>query len=193
MNNRGMRDQPRARGIRPFLTAAAALVACSALACLPGSQAHEAQRADALKAGYLFNFLKFVAWPPLVSPDTLTACFLGDSGVYEEISAGRSDKHIGARRLAARKLAPGDPVSACQVLYVDAELLPTVSDLLDLRPAALLTVSDAPHFLRSGGVIALFNEGNRLRFRISIDNARRANLRISSSLLQLASTVEREG
>ena len=36
-------------------------------------------------------------------------------------------------------------------------------------------------------------EGNRLRFNINLDNARHAGLRISSSLLQLASHVEEGG
>ncbi|MEJ0036164.1 MAG: YfiR family protein [Gammaproteobacteria bacterium] len=188
-----MRDQPRARGLRPFFSAAATLVACSALAWIPTGHAREAQRADALKAGYLFNFMKFVEWPPLAAADALTVCFLGNSGVYDELSAGLADKRLGPRRLIARRLAPSEPTVACQVLYIDAERLPDVSDLIVARPAALLTVSDAPEFLKGGGIIALFDEGNRLRFRISIDNARRANLHISSNLLQLASAVEREG
>ena len=63
---------------------------------------------------------------------------------------------------------------------------------LNLRAPGLLTVSDSANFLHEGGIIALFAEGNRLRFRISLGNARHANLRISSSLLQLASSVEKE-
>jgi hypothetical protein len=186
-----MRDQPRARGIRPFFVAAAALVACSAFGAPPG--AREIHRADAVKAGYLFNFLKFVEWPPIVPADTLTVCFLGNSGVYDEISARRSYQRVGTRRLVARRLAPGEPVVPCQVLYVDADQLPRVSDVIYTRPAALLTVSDAPDFLQGGGIIALFDRDKRLRFRISADNARLANLRISASLLQLASVVGREG
>jgi hypothetical protein len=120
-------------------------------------------------------------------------CFLGDSGVHDEIAAGLTDKRLGARRLVAHRVAPADPINICQVLYIDAEQFRAVSDLVVTRPTAVLTVSDAPDFLRRGGIIALFDEGNRLRFRISVDNARRADLRISSNLLQLASAVEREG
>jgi uncharacterized protein DUF4154 len=188
---RTMQDPPRARGIRPYLNAAAALVACAALAPMSETQAREIQRSDALKAGYLFNFLKFVEWPPIVPADTLNACFLGNSGVYAESSARLSYTRVGARRVIARRLAPGDPIAGCQVLYIDAEQLPTVSEAIYTRPTALLTVSDAPDFLSHGGIIALFDNNHRLRFRISADNARLANVRISASLLQLASASPR--
>ncbi len=186
------RDQPRPRGNSPLLSAAVALVACSALAPFSDVYAREAARADALKAGYLFNFMKFVEWP-LAPADTLTVCFVGSSGVYDELTAGLPEKRLGTRRLVTHRLAPGESMVACQVLYIDAAQLPGVSGLIGERPSALLTVSDAPEFLQSGGIIALFDEGNRLRFRISVENARRANLRISSNLLQLASAVEHEG
>ena len=48
----------------------------------------------------------------------------------------------------------------------------------------------AKGFARNGGIIELFTEENRLKFIINVDNARRAGLRISSRLLQLAATVE---
>ena len=185
-----MRYQPRPSG--NFLSAAVAIVACSALAPLADTQAHEAGRADALKAGYLFNFIKFVEWPPLAA-DSLTVCFLGDSGVYDELSAGLSEKRVGRRPLVTRRIAPAEPMASCQVLYIDAAQVPGAAGLIVERPPGLLTVSDAPGFLQAGGIIALFDEGNRLRFRISAENARRARLRISSNLLQLASAVGREG
>jgi hypothetical protein len=90
-----MRDQPRARGIRPFLTAAASLVACSAWVCLPALYARDLERVDAPKAGYLFNFLKFVEWPPFVPADMLTLCLLGESRVY----ARRADLRISSNLL----------------------------------------------------------------------------------------------
>lgn len=180
-----MRDQPRARGIRPFLIAAAAVAACSALAPPPNCRARETQRADVLKADYLFTLLKFVDWPPIAPADILNACFLSNSGVYEEFSARASDKRVGSRRVLTRQLAPGEPITTCQMLYIDAEQLESVAAQIYPRPTALLTVSNAPDFLRSGGIVALFEKDERLGFRISADNARLAGLRISSNLLRL--------
>jgi uncharacterized protein DUF4154 len=186
-----MPDQPRARG--KLLSAAIALVASIALASLAASHSRDVGRVDALKAGYLLNFMKFVEWPAHAPAATFTVCFLGNSGVHDELSTGLHPKRLGTHRLITRRLAPAESAAACQVLYIDAEHLAHIAPLIVEPPAALLTVSDAPQFLQSGGIIGLFAEGDRLRFRISVENARRANLRISSHLLQLASAVEREG
>src|SRR5215468_10889718 len=101
-----MREQPRAYG--KLLSAAVALVACSALAA-PAGEAQDATRA-ALKAGYLLNFIKFVEWPSRTLGDTVTVCFLGNSGIYDEFSSGLPDKRLGTRRLVARRLAPAEAV-----------------------------------------------------------------------------------
>jgi len=190
------REHPRVRGNSSFLSAALRLAACCAFVFMangiPPGVARNATRENALKAGYLFNFIKFVEWPQTAPTDALTVCFLGGSGVYDELAAVLPEKRLGDRRLMARQLVPGEPFTNCQVLYVDAEQLHTVAATLGAHAPAVLTVSEAGNFLHDGGIIELFAEGNRLRFRISLENARRANLRISSSLLQLASSVEKE-
>jgi hypothetical protein len=189
------REYPQARGNQSFLSAglrAAAWMACALLSlAAPRSLARDTQREDALKAGYLFNFIKFVEWPAPGGADPFTICFLGNGGVHGQLAATLPTKRLGDRPIAARTLAPGEPFAGCQVLYVEGAQLDRTASAISARAPALLTVSDGTNFLREGGIIELFAEGNRLRFRISLDNARRANLRISSSLLQLASNVER--
>jgi hypothetical protein len=56
----------------------------------------------------------------------------------------------------------------------------------------VLTISDAKNFAANGGMIELFTENHRLRFRINARSAHRAGLRISSDLLKLAVGVHRE-
>jgi hypothetical protein len=63
----------------------------------------------------------------------------------------------------------------------------------DTSNSAVLAVGEEHDFIRKGGIIELFTENNRLRFNINLDNARRVGLKISSSLLQLATRVEEAG
>jgi hypothetical protein len=151
----------------------------------------EGSRLDALKSAYLFNFAKLVEWPPVFG-DVLPFCFMGGRGVYDALAVEAASKRIGARGLSLRRVAISQSVDGCALLYIDASTEPRVRALIGHLSTPMLLVSDADEFVHHGGMIELFNEGNRLRFRINLDNARAAGVKISSALLQLASRVEQE-
>jgi hypothetical protein len=144
---------------------------------------------EQFKAVYLFNFAKLTAWPPSAPTDVLTMCFVGASGVRDRIARDVSGKLIGARRIVVRSVSPSQRADDCSIVYIDATAA-RAPTLATSTPLYALTVSDAPDFARHGGMIELFFEGNRLRFIINLDNARLGGLKMSSSLLELASKVE---
>ena len=149
------------------------------------------ERADQLRAGYLLNFVKFVEWPG-GTVDRWTLCFVGGDGIRNAIVAAQTAKQPGTSGVVVRVLEKDATLDGCQLLYVESEHS-SGDRAFNTAGRSVLTVSDARDFTQHGGVIELFAEGNRLRFKINLDNARHAGLRISSSLLQLASHVEETG
>lgn len=143
---------------------------------------------DQFKAVYLFNFAKLTVWPASAPADVLAMCFIGAPGVRDLIARDVSGKLIGARRITVRSLDGSQHADDCSIVYVDAASTKMV--LPAALPAFALTVSDAHDFAQRGGMIELFLQGNRLRFIINLDNARLAGLKMSSSLLELASKVD---
>jgi len=177
---------------RPYLLIVAALL-CAVVAT-PGWSEDEkssAGREDRLKAGYLFNFAKFVEWPASAASDSLTFCFVGAEGIQRSLVSSLGDKRIGVRRLIVRSIQEHETANGCELLFVDGKLPAAVLAEFGGSSLAVLTISDAKEFTHSGGIIALYTEDNRLRFVVNIENAARARLRISSNLLQLASAVEK--
>lgn len=148
-------------------------------------------REDQLKAAYLFNFVKFVEWPAAAADQALVLCVIGGEGVHAALAAGIESKKVANRRVGLRSLDSADNLTDCNVLYIDAGAVQDNWQALLPVAIPILTVSDATWFTRSGGMIELFTENNRLRFNVNIDNANNAGLRISSSLLDLAAKVER--
>jgi len=53
----------------------------------------------------------------------------------------------------------------------------------------VLTVSDAPDFLKYGGMIQFVSEDNRVRFAVNLDAVNRTHIVLSSELLRVASSV----
>ncbi len=148
------------------------------------------QRADQLKAGYLLNFVKFVDWPASVPGNLLTVCFVGGKGVRDALASGIDNKMAGERHLAVRTLSDSETPAGCNVLYLDAAMMPAGAREPNTAEFPILTVSDAKAFAHIGGMIELFSDENHLRFNINVASAQKAGLHISSSLLQLAAVVE---
>jgi hypothetical protein len=59
-----------------------------------------------------------------------------------------------------------------------------------VRGLPILTVGDMPGFAKSGGIINLVLEDNRMRFEVNVKAAKDADLNISSRLLALARIVQ---
>ncbi len=151
----------------------------------------DVRRETQLKSGYLLNFVKFVDWPPTTPAASLTICFLGATGMRETLEQGIDNKRVGSRPLVVRQIQNSDQTEGCNALYVEGKQ-PYTPATVHEPPLPMLTVGDARGFARNGGMIELFTKENHLKFIINVDNARRAGLRLSSQLLQLAASVEQE-
>lgn len=93
--------------------------------------------------------------------------------------------------MVVRRVDPKN-LAQCHVLYMDrADLASTASQELLVRSAAagVLTVSDREDFAVEGGIIALIRKQGRVHPLINLDAAARAQVRISSKLLSLATPI----
>ncbi|MGB3624016.1 YfiR family protein [Ketobacter sp. MCCC 1A13808] len=142
-----------------------------------------------LKAAFIFNFTKYVTWPPEVEQSNagLKICFLGADGIDEDL--GRlSQRQVRSMNLSLIELKSTHEIDRCQLVYVmSPELAKGVINLAEKK--AILTIGDGEEFADRGGVIALVREGDRIRFDINLTRAKQSRLQISSKLLQLGRKV----
>ena len=167
------------------------LLGVSPMPCM--SAEPPSNRADLLKAAYLVNFARFIDWPASTPADILRVCFSGAPGVREALMAGLDRTRVGMRHLTVRALESGASAHGCDVLYADAANMasPRVpSPSMEGAPSGMLSIGEHADFVRHGGTIGLFTVDNHLRFSVNVENARRAGLRVSAALLQLASSIE---
>jgi len=145
-----------------------------------------------VKAAYLYNFAKYVDWPastPRRENASLTICIVGKSPLNDVIEtlAGKTIKN---RRLVIRQFSRIEDLSECNILFVNAAVKTSLTQLLaSISPRSILTVSDCKGFAAAGGMIELVPAGDKIKFDINNRAAQLVNLRISSHLLRLATTV----
>lgn len=151
---------------------------CFAIAGRAGSAPLEAQ----VRAAYLINFTRYVAWPG-AAPHL--ACLVGADEIAEALLANQSKSGLAVRRIA-------DPreLTGCTVLYLGRDSTQTSLWLRGAQDKPILTVGELGGFLGKGGIINLVTLNNALRFEVHLGNAARANLKLSSRMLALAERVE---
>jgi hypothetical protein len=150
-----------------------------------------------IKAAFLYNFARYVEWPPGTLPatgDAFVLTVLGEDPFGEALDTIVRDRTIRDRRLTVRRVARVEDVGESQILFIsrsEADDLPRI--LRRLEAAPILTVGETPQFAERGGMIRFRREGERIGFDINVASTERAGLRVSSQLLKLARIVGASG
>jgi hypothetical protein len=147
----------------------------------------------AVKAAYLYNFAKFVEWPPeaFANADApLSICIVGDNPFGDALAA-LSSKRVASHPVEVRALPATANLNPCQIVFISRSEQGRFKALLaKVARLPILTVSDIRDFAQAGGMIGLIEADQRIRFDINLAATRQANLKLSSQLLKLATIVE---
>jgi hypothetical protein len=170
------------------------VTAVTLLACVPNAPAQGPESNEyRLKLALLYNFAQFVEWPADSFRDPaapLAICVAGDNPFQGEIGESLRGRTVKGHPLEIRKLQGGEDLRACQIIFVrvgEKKLIPSI--LAGTHGSNTLTVGEADGFDRSGGIINITRNENRLRFEVNLSVASETHLKISSKLLALATIV----
>jgi hypothetical protein len=170
-----------------------------------GAQAGDASDSSEylVKAGFIYNFAKFVEWPStaFAEPDSpIVIGVLGTDPFGDIINHVVEGKKIGARGFVVRRfkwskeLKDSKDFTNCRILFVSSSEKTHFEEVVEaVKGLPILTVGEAPGFAERGGMIRLMLEDNRVRFEVNVEAAHEGNLNISSRLLTLARIIAPTG
>ncbi len=179
------------------------LAGALALACAWSGSAWaadvDAGKAAKVKAGYLYNFIKFVQWPgrAFAKPDApVRIAIVGSlqiAGLLKEAVVGETVQGRALDVVSFEKLeqVTTDQLTSFHLVFVaDGDRAAQDTAIQILKDKPVLTVSDGDRFARRGGMIELFLKETRIAMRVNSKAAENSKLEISSKLLRLAEIVE---
>jgi len=146
---------------------------------------------ESVKAGFVYNFTKFVDWPAGALPAGvgMQLCVAGNalSGKLGSLN-GRVSQ---GREIRVRNLGAGADLSACHILFIAASEERRMTSLLNAAGGSpVLTISDIAEFAEYGGMIGLSVRGDKVVFTINLPVARAVGLMPRSQLLQLGRVLQ---
>jgi hypothetical protein len=195
------RSSGKLRGILTIPSAMWMLVALALTFALACSTALIAQSKGPteyeIKAAFLYNFAKFVEWPPTAFSDPkqpLGVCVFGRDPFGHALEDALFGKSIGNHPVMLGRARQLPDLAGCQVVFVSAAESSRLAEIVGgLRGHNALLVGETEGFASAGGAIQFVLDQNRVRFAINPDAADRAGLKISSKLLALATIVHDAG
>jgi hypothetical protein len=148
-----------------------------------------------VEAAYLYNFGRFVEWPAkdtTAQTRSFTICVLGEDPFGQALDATLAGETMGKQRVVARRISSPQMSGYCQILFISSSEANRLNKIIEtLDKSAILTVSDSPQFLKSGGMIQFVLEENRIRFEVNLIATQHAGLTLSSELLKVATVVRK--
>jgi hypothetical protein len=162
------------------------------LLCAPAAIGQDVTESS-LKAAFVHNFVKFTEWPRDALPPAgpLEACVVGDAGFVNALGNYVKGHPVDGHDIVVSGIAADGMPRSCHLLYVSGITARQAAQIVaGLNRAPVLTLSDVDQFAQVGGMAQLYVEGGRIRFRINLDNTKRAGLQFSSKLLLLATLVK---
>jgi hypothetical protein len=143
-----------------------------------------------LKAGYLWNFSRYVDWPARSFKQTnspLVIGILGQDRFGNDLRKLVAGKKVEGHDLVVRKVETMDQSRECQILFISMSERRRTADILQaLKSAPVLTVGESEGFIQAGGIINFQVRNRELLLDINRAAAEKVGLRISSKLLQIA-------
>jgi len=148
-----------------------------------------------VKAAFLYNFAKFVEWPPQSfksSSDPIVIGVLGKNSFGDALTSVISGKTFEGHPFRVRQVADAQQAAGCQILFISSSERKQLDTLLrQIGNAGVLTVGETDNFTSDGGIVNFKIEGGSVRLQINVAAARRQQLHISAKLLSLAEIVEK--
>jgi YfiR/HmsC-like len=145
-----------------------------------------------IKAGLIYNFLKYTQWPqgsPRQAGTTIVVCLFGGDPFDGNLQpmAGRT---VNQRSIEIREIGSAADAPACAMLVLNGG---RKADWAQLKGALagkdILTVSDFDGFAESGGMIEFTRIDSRIGVKINTDAVTATHLAVEDRLLKLASAM----
>jgi hypothetical protein len=151
-----------------------------------------------VKAAFLFNFLKFVEWPPPQTTDTstpITIAVLGEDKfgtAFDEITSRKiKDRSIVIKRFVDFNTEETKAqLPLCQLVFISANQQKHIKDIIGLlQKKPVLVVGETAGFLEAGGMVNFIMQEGKVCFEVNQDTAAISELKMASQLMRLAKRV----
>jgi hypothetical protein len=142
-----------------------------------------------IKAGYLYNFTKFITWD-LKDANAFNVCIVGDDPfgeIIDPIKDRPGPESLPINLFRFKNLEHIDNKQHCHILFVSSSIKNTLGDR---NVKNTLVVGESEEFIKQGGMIPFVNRLDKIKLQCNLDRINKAGLRISAKLIEVCEVVK---
>lgn len=142
-----------------------------------------------LKAVFIGRFSKFITWPKK-SREKFIITVIDTNPFDNKLDKLYKDKKIKNKPIEIRYVTSIDEIKESDILFITIKNPKEIKKVLEYaRKNSILTVSDSDGFAQRGGIIQIDFVMRKVKLKINNIASKEANLKISSSLLNISEVV----
>ncbi len=150
-----------------------------------------------IKAGYLYNFTKFVSWPENDS-ETFNLCIIGKDP-FGSIINSIEKRTVKNKPIRLYRFQSISDVKHCHIVYFGTfdkqwrKVGFSIGGVLTVGSLEnALTTGETKKFTQAGGMFAFFLKDGKVKLQINLKALKKSNLEVSAKLMEIAEIYEGE-
>jgi len=144
-----------------------------------------------LKSAYIYNFARYTKWEGKAATyKQFTICVYKESKLYESLKKLEKKKMKGMEIKIVIVGDEEDCLPFCHIVFIPKLQQNRLAALITKAAACnALTISDTEGYAQKGVIINLKTVSNKITFEANTDQAHKSKLKMSSSILKMATIV----
>lgn len=137
---------------------------------------------------YVYNFIKYIEWPPASKSGEFVIAVMGDSPITKELKTLAATKKANGQTIVIKKITSIEEIGNSQILYISSSKSNTLKESLEkTKGTPTLVIGEREGLVKKGaGINFITLEDETLKFELNKKAIEDHNLQISTTLISLA-------
>ena len=144
-----------------------------------------------LQSIFIYNFSKYIEWPASYTSGNFIIGVFGQSPLTKELNNLSKSKKVGNQPIVINKFNNVSEISKCNILFVPKNKSDEINNIINkLKGQNTLIITEKEGMAKKGAGINFIIADNKQKFELNEANILKSNLKVSTSLLNLAILVK---
>ena len=139
------------------------------------------------QAVFIYNFLSHVKWPDAEISEKYVVGIYGKTSTLGYLKSYTMNRKVGNKPIEVISLTNPDDAKKCNVVFIARSKSEEISKINEITAnRSCLTISEKSSTSESGAVVDFHITGDKLRYKLDEQSARKQNLFISKALITMS-------